>query len=161
MTKPTYHLPKKFARNLTDAYRILNMCLGLPVTRKNDTIPFGYKQSETDPDMLDPIDSEFEVYYKASRFISQHHSLSEVIEWVAYHTGRKMSKQGFYDMLKVRPPMKECLLPLNERMKLGVDFYALRELQHKEYEENERRFSIPEVLLKEQSKSSEETDSTA
>lgn len=120
-------MPKQYARNLTDAYRKLNFCLGLPVPRKNHHTPWGYKPSETDEGMFDPIDEDLQILWKGYQYNGKHYSLLNVAEWISYHATSPVSKAGLYEIWKNRPPYKEILLPLDERMKLGVDFYKLRE----------------------------------
>ena len=57
------------------------------------TVPFGYKQSEEDPDILDPIPVELDLLEKARSHIKQY-SYREVSNWLSNQTGRYISHVG-------------------------------------------------------------------
>ena len=57
------------------------------------TIPFGYKQSEEDPDILDPIPEELDLLEKARGYINQY-SYRQVANWLVTNTGRQISHVG-------------------------------------------------------------------
>ena len=57
------------------------------------TVPFGYKQNEEDPDMLDPIPVELDLLEKARRHVNQY-SYREVANWLSANTGRYISHVG-------------------------------------------------------------------
>tara|TARA_R110002020_G_scaffold70170_4_gene182158 strand:- start:278 stop:679 length:402 start_codon:yes stop_codon:yes gene_type:complete len=57
------------------------------------TVPFGYKQSEEDPDILDPIPVELDLLEKARSHIKQY-SYREVSNWLSSQTGRYISHVG-------------------------------------------------------------------
>ena len=57
------------------------------------TIPFGYKQSEEDPDILDPIPVELDLLEKARRHVNQY-SYREVANWLTTNSGRYISHVG-------------------------------------------------------------------
>ena len=57
------------------------------------TIPFGYKQSEEDPDILDPIPVELDLLEKAHRHVNQY-SYREVANWLTTNSGRYISHVG-------------------------------------------------------------------
>ena len=57
------------------------------------TVPFGYKQNEEDPDILDPIPVELDLLEKARRHVNQY-SYREVANWLSANTGRYISHVG-------------------------------------------------------------------
>ena len=63
------------------------------------TIPFGYKQNEEDPDILDPIPTELDLLEKARSHINQY-SYREVANWLVANTGRQISHVGLRKRLQ-------------------------------------------------------------
>ena len=57
------------------------------------TVPFGYKQNEEDPDILDPIPVELDLLEKARSHVNQY-SYREVANWLTANTGRQISHVG-------------------------------------------------------------------
>jgi len=57
------------------------------------TVPFGYKQNEEDPDILDPIPTELDLLEKARSHVNQY-SYREVANWLSTNTGRSISHVG-------------------------------------------------------------------
>jgi len=57
------------------------------------TIPFGYKQCEEDPDILDPIPNELDLLEKARSYVNQY-SYREVANWLSTNSGRSISHVG-------------------------------------------------------------------
>ena len=57
------------------------------------TVPFGYKQNEEDPDILDPIPTELDLLEKARAYINQY-SYREVANWLSTNSGRYISHVG-------------------------------------------------------------------
>ena len=57
------------------------------------TVPFGYKQNEEDPDILDPIKIELDLLEKARKYVNQY-SYREVANWLSANTGRYISHVG-------------------------------------------------------------------
>jgi hypothetical protein len=57
------------------------------------TVPFGYKQNEEDPDILDPIPVELDLLEKARKHVNQY-SYREVANWLSANTGRYISHVG-------------------------------------------------------------------
>ena len=57
------------------------------------TVPFGYKQSEEDPDILDPIKVELDLLEKARKYVNQY-SYREVANWLTANSGRYISHVG-------------------------------------------------------------------
>ena len=56
-------------------------------------VPFGYKQSEEDPDILDPIPVELDLLEKARKYVNQY-SYREVANWLTANSGRYISHVG-------------------------------------------------------------------
>ena len=65
----------------------------LQIPRIARTIPFGYKQNEEDPEILDPIELELEALELARKHIKQY-SYREVANWLTTKTGRQISHVG-------------------------------------------------------------------
>lgn len=57
------------------------------------TVPFGYKQNEDDPDILDPIPTELDLLEKARQYVNQY-SYREVANWLSTNSGRYISHVG-------------------------------------------------------------------
>jgi hypothetical protein len=57
------------------------------------TVPFGYKQNEEDPDILDPIKTELDLLEKARQYVNQY-SYREVSNWLSTNSGRYISHVG-------------------------------------------------------------------
>ena len=57
------------------------------------TVPFGYKQDEADPDLLQPIQIELDLLEKARSHVNQY-SYREVANWLTRNTGRSISHVG-------------------------------------------------------------------
>ncbi len=63
--------------------------------RTSSTIPFGYKLSETNNEMLEPIESELEMLNKVLPLIrNKTLSLREGSMWLTHETGRSISHMG-------------------------------------------------------------------
>lgn len=62
-------------------------------------IPFGYKESETDPEMLDPIPLELEALEKAKKYLKQY-SFARVSAWLTKTTGREITRDGLNKRIK-------------------------------------------------------------
>ena len=63
------------------------------------TVPFGYKQNEEDPDILDPIPTELDLLEKARAYINQY-SYREVANWLSTNSGRYISHVGLRKRLQ-------------------------------------------------------------
>ena len=57
------------------------------------TVPFGYKQNEEDPDILDPVPTELDLLEKARAYTNQY-SYREVANWLSTNSGRYISHVG-------------------------------------------------------------------
>ena len=65
----------------------------IQIPRIARTVPFGYKQNEEDPDILDPIPTELDLLEKARQHVNQY-SYREVANWLSTQTGRYISHVG-------------------------------------------------------------------
>jgi len=63
------------------------------IPRYNKHIPWGYKVSERDEDILDPIPEELELLEKAKEHL-KNYSLRVVAEWLSAASGRYISHMG-------------------------------------------------------------------
>ena len=63
------------------------------------TVPFGYKQNEQDPDILDPVQIELDLLEKARSHVNQY-SYREVANWLSTQTGRYISHVGLRKRLQ-------------------------------------------------------------
>lgn len=65
----------------------------LPIPKLARTVPFGYMQSEDDPDVLVPIPSELNLLEEAKEHLKSYSSRN-VAAWLTAQTGRKISHMG-------------------------------------------------------------------
>ena len=64
-----------------------------PIPRVAKTIPFGYKVSKTDSNILEPIEDELNALEKAKLYLRQY-SYREVAHWLSRTTERYISHVG-------------------------------------------------------------------
>lgn len=62
-------------------------------------IPFGYKQSEEDSDLLLPIPEQLDMLEQAKKYTKQY-SWREIANWLSSSTGRTISHEGLRKRLK-------------------------------------------------------------
>ena len=60
-----------------------------PIIRVGRHVPFGYKQDETDEDLLLPVPEELELLEKAKLFL-QEYSVRQVARWLSDQSGRNI-----------------------------------------------------------------------
>ena len=77
------------------------------------TIPFGYKQSEEDPDILDPIPEELDLLEKARGYINQY-SYRQVANWLVTNTGRQISHVGLRKRLQHERQRKQTVASIRK-----------------------------------------------
>ena len=88
-----------------------------PVVKLGGVVPFGYKVSEDDPDILLPIEEELLALEKAKKLLKEY-SLREVSSWLTNVTGRCISHEGL---------RKRVSLELKRKKEAGIaKFYAER-----------------------------------
>ena len=63
------------------------------------TVPFGYKQNEEDPDILDPIPTELDLLENARQHVNQY-SYREVANWLSKNSDRYISHVGLRKRLQ-------------------------------------------------------------
>ena len=76
-----------------------------PVVRVGRVVPFGYKQSEEDRDILLPISTELELLEKAKKYIRQY-SYRQVANWLSKESDREISHVGLMKRIKIEQKRK-------------------------------------------------------
>ena len=71
----------------------------IQIPRIARTVPFGYKQNEEDPDILDPIPTELDLLEKARAYTNQY-SYREVANWLSKNSDRYISHVGLRKRLQ-------------------------------------------------------------
>jgi len=71
----------------------------VPIPKIRRTIPFGYKQDEENPDLLQPIPTELEALELAKKHLKQYSS-RQVAAWLTTTTGRSISHVGLLKRIK-------------------------------------------------------------
>ena len=71
----------------------------IEIPRIARTIPFGYKKSNDDPGILEPIPTELDLLEKAREHIKQY-SYREVANWLSTNSGRYISHVGLRKRLQ-------------------------------------------------------------
>jgi hypothetical protein len=94
--------------------RLRRMMLGLPVTRISRTIPWGYKVSDTDPDMLEPVEHMFKLLLEAKKAL-KYSSYKNIAAWLVQETGVPLNHSSLKSIMDVRQPDDRCALPRAER----------------------------------------------
>jgi hypothetical protein len=78
---------------------VKNHWINIPKHAGSRHIPFGYKECEDDPDILEPIPVELEALAKAKKLLKQY-SHEKVALWLYKTTGRKITKDGLSKRIK-------------------------------------------------------------
>ena len=78
------------------------------IPRIASTVPFGYKQNEEDPDILDPIPTELDLLEKARQHTNQY-SYREVANWLSTNSGRYISHVGLRKRLQMSDSVRTKL----------------------------------------------------
>lgn len=119
MRTKTYrtNLPKPDFNSIEDLDRLRNIMLGLPILKKSSQVPFGYEVSRNNPLYLIPVQREFDLLVEAKKHLKTC-SFTEVAQWLTEHTGRPISHEGLYKIMKHRAPDDRATLPLDDREKL-------------------------------------------
>ena len=71
----------------------------IPIPRIARTVPFGYKQDDEDPDILQPIPIELDLLEKARQHVNQY-SYREVANWLSTNSNRYISHVGLRKRLQ-------------------------------------------------------------
>ena len=77
----------------------------VPLVRVGRFIPFGYRQDPNDPDILQPIPEELELFEQAKKHLSQY-SYREVAAWLSEVSGRSVSHVGLFKRVKIEQKRK-------------------------------------------------------
>jgi hypothetical protein len=73
------------------------------IRRSSSTIPFGYKLSESNNEMLEPVQEELEILEKVLPLIREKTlSLREGSMWLTHETGRSISHMGLKKIAEQR-----------------------------------------------------------
>ncbi len=115
---PKYHFPL----DLHMLERQLRISLGLPFFGKmGGQVAYGYTYNPAN-DCYEPIPEIFKLLLQARKYLYTS-SLREVADWVnvkaeklGYST--RVSHMGLRNIMILRPPFEECLLPVEERERL-------------------------------------------
>ena len=111
--------PKPFFRSIEQLDRMRFMKLGLPVARTSgSTVPWGYRELDSEPGMFQPIEEDLRLLYKATELLRSC-SYTEVAVWLSAKTGRSISANGLHKLLLERYPFPEILLDYDQRVELG------------------------------------------
>jgi len=112
----------RFPTNIKMIERQLRICLGLPFKgRMGGQVAYGYIYN-ADTDMHEPIEEIFNLLWQANRYLYSS-AIREVTDWLNAKTAKlgyhhKLSHQGLRNIMILRPPMEECLLPVAEKEKI-------------------------------------------
>lgn len=71
----------------------------VPIPKIRNTIPFGYRQDEEDPFLLQPVPTELEALELAKKHLKQYSS-RQVAAWLTTTTGRPISHVGLLKRIK-------------------------------------------------------------
>jgi hypothetical protein len=71
-----------------------------PIPRLSHFIPFGYKEDENDPTMLQPVLLELEALEAAKDYLERY-SYRVVRDWLVAVTGRNITHQGLASRIKL------------------------------------------------------------
>ena len=94
------------------------------------TVPFGYKKSEGDSYILEPIQNELDKLEMARKYINQY-SYREVSNWLTKQTGRYISHVGLRKRLSNEQHRKNKAISLRK----WADYAEKARLKAKEIEE--------------------------
>lgn len=106
--KKTWKLPKPPKKPETEWFSLV---------RVGRTVPFGYYEEPSDPDILRPIPKELELLEKAKKFLKEYPS-DEVAYWLSQESGREITRQGLNKRIKLERK--------HQRDATNAEFYAQR-----------------------------------
>ncbi len=86
--------------------------------RMGGQVAFGYMYNESN-DTYEPYPEVFKILWEARRYLYTS-SLREVCTWISFKVEKlslkdKLSHMGLRNLMILRPPFEECLLPMKER----------------------------------------------
>jgi len=73
----------------------------VPLPRLGRIVPYGYKVSETDPNVLEPVLFELEALEVAKEYRRKKYSYAKIAVWLSQVTGRSISAEGFRKRLEI------------------------------------------------------------
>lgn len=88
----------------------------LPAVRVSRTIPFGYKEDENDPHLLQPIVEELELLEEAKKHLKRY-GARQVSEWLSVKSGRYISHTGLLKRIKSERRKTEQIKYANDLVK--------------------------------------------
>lgn len=115
---PKYHFPG----NMRLLERQLRISFGLPFTgRMGGQVAYGYEYIEA-TDTYEPNDEVFNLLWQARRYLYTS-PLRETTDWLNFKAKKigyeqKISHAGLRNVMILRPPFEECLLPRAEKEKI-------------------------------------------
>lgn len=112
-------VPRPIFKKVEDLDRLRNMMLGLPVSRVRSTrdIPWGYRISDEDEWMLEPIDEHFELLVEAKHSLAEC-TYNELSDWLTVESGVSVSPEGVRKIMERRQPDDRAAWPREEREKV-------------------------------------------
>lgn len=111
-----------FPGTLKHLERQIRISFGLPVKgRMGGVTPYGYNYNK-DNDTYEPVDEVFKLLWQARRYLYTS-SLRETADWLNFKAEKigyqtKISHMGLRNVMILRPPYEECLLPREDREKV-------------------------------------------
>ena len=66
---------------------------------KGPTVPWGYRQSDKNSYILEPIEEQLDALEQAEQYLKQS-SYKEVARWLTDYTGRKITSMGLWKRIK-------------------------------------------------------------
>ena len=115
---PKYHFPD----DMTRLERQVRICLGLPFPDKlTGQVPYGYVY-RPETNINEPLPEVFNLLWQARRYLYTS-PLRETADWLNFKTTKlgyniKISHMGLRNLMIMRPPFEECLLPMDEKEKI-------------------------------------------
>lgn len=73
----------------------------VPLPRLGRTVPYGYKVSDNDPEVLEPIIFELEALERAKEYRAKKHSYHKIAVWLSQVTGRSITAEGLRKRLEI------------------------------------------------------------
>lgn len=116
--QPKYHFPL----NTKMLERQLRISLGLPFFgQMGGQVAYGYTYNEI-TDCYEPLPEVFNLLWQARQYLFTS-SLRETSDWLNFKTAKlgytiKISHMGLRNIMILRPPFEECILPIEEKEKI-------------------------------------------
>lgn len=129
---PKFHFPGDMQR----LEKNIRFCLALPIHGKvGGQLPYAYTYNAAN-DTYEPHKEVFALLWQARRYLYTS-SLREVADWLNLKTSKlgytqNISHMGLRNLMVMRPPMEECLMPDAEKEKLIESIVAWNKIQKTE-----------------------------